>query len=73
MLTQSTKLMRKLLIGAAVATTFVAITPAFASPADDAEWDLAGWSAAQKAIAEQQAATQNNHVIHRSNQVGEAR
>jgi hypothetical protein len=34
MLTRNTKLVRKLLIGAAVATTFVAVTPALAGPAE---------------------------------------
>jgi hypothetical protein len=73
MLTQNMKLMRNLLIGAAVATTVVAVTPAFAGPAEEAAGDYAGWRAAEKAMAEQQAATQHSHVILRSNHVGEAR
>jgi hypothetical protein len=73
MLTRNTKLVRKLLIGAAVATTFVAVTPALAGPAEEAAQDYAGWRAAEKAMAAQQAAAQHGHVIHRSNRVGEAR
>ena len=68
MLTRNTKVMRKLLIGASVATTFVAVTPAFAGPAEEAAQDYAGWKAAREAAASQQAATQNRYVIHRSNQ-----
>ena len=73
MLTQNMKVMRNLLIGAAVATTVVAVAPAFAGPAEEAAQDYAGWRAAEKAMAEQQAATQHGHAIHRSNHVGEAR
>jgi hypothetical protein len=59
--------MKKVLI--ATAAAFIAASPAFAGPAEDAEWDYAGWRAAQKAAQEQQAPVHHNgHVIYRTNQ-----
>ena len=62
--------MKKVLIGTAAAIALIAVSPAFAGPAEDAEWDYAGWLAAQKA-AQQQVQHQvhhNGHVIYRTNQ-----
>ena len=67
---------KQLLFAAAAATMFVAISPAFANPALEAEWDYAGWRDAQAAAAQaarvsHQTVTRNGHVvIYRSNQVG---
>ena len=60
--------MNKVLIAAAAAIALIAVSPAFAGPAEDAEWDYAGWLAAQKA-AQQQVEHQvhHGHVIHRTN------
>jgi hypothetical protein len=57
--------MKKVLL-AAVATTIVAISPAFAGPSEDAAQDLEGWRAAEKAAAQTQAPTQHRHIIYRS-------
>ena len=64
MLTQHRKVMRKPLIGAAAATTFIAVAPAFANPAEEAEWDYAGWRAAQRVGVSQQTKMQKGPVIY---------
>ena len=62
--------MKKVLITSVAAAAFIAASPAFAGPADDAEWDYAGWRAATKAAQEQTQAPvhHNAHVIYRTNQ-----
>ena len=63
--------MNKVLIATAAAVAFIAASPAFAGPAEDAEWDYAGWLAATKAAQQEQAqvpAHRNVHVIHKTNQ-----
>jgi hypothetical protein len=70
MLTQHRKVMRKLLIGAAAATMFIAVAPAFANPAQEAEEDYEGWRAAQRAGVSQQTKMQNAPVKYRSHREG---
>jgi hypothetical protein len=57
------------LIATAAAIAFIAVSPAFSGPAEDAEWDYAGWLAVLKA-AQQQVDHQvhHGHVIYRTNQ-----
>jgi hypothetical protein len=62
--------MKKVLIATAAAVAFIAASPAFASPSEEAEWDYPGWRAATKAAQEQAQAPvhHNSHVIYRTNQ-----
>ena len=62
--------MKKVLIATAAAIAFIAASPAFAGPAEEAAWDFPGWLAAQKEAAQQQQAPvhHNGHVIYRTNQ-----
>jgi hypothetical protein len=61
--------MKKVLIATTAAIVFIAVSPAFAGPAEDAEWDYAGWRAAEKAAQQQvQHQVHNGHVIYRTNQ-----
>jgi hypothetical protein len=62
--------MKKVLLATLAATMFVVVSPAFAGPADDAEWDLQGWKAAREANPVQPVETQKGHVIYRSNPTG---
>jgi hypothetical protein len=61
--------MKKVLIATAVAIAFVAASPAFASPSEEAAWDYPGWLAAQKAAQQEQVPVHhyNGHVIYRTN------
>ena len=61
--------MKKVLIATAAAFAFIAASPAFAGPSEEAAWDYDGWRAAQKAAQQQQAPVHpNGHVIYRTNQ-----
>ena len=63
--------MKKVLIATAAAIAFIAASPAFAGPSEEAAWDYPGWLAAQKAAQQEQAqvpAHRNVHVIHKTNQ-----
>jgi len=61
--------MKKVLIATTAAIAFIAASPAFASPSEEAAGDYAGWLAAQKAAQQQQAPVHHNgHVIYRTNQ-----
>ena len=60
--------MKKVLIATAAAFAFIAVSPAFANPSEEAEGDYAGWLAATKAAQQEQAQVQHNgHVIYRTN------
>jgi hypothetical protein len=63
--------MKKVLIATAAAIAFIAASPAFAGPSEEAAWDYPGWLAAQKAAQQEQAQApvhHNGHVIYRTNQ-----
>jgi hypothetical protein len=62
--------MKKVLIASAAAIAFIAASPAFASPSEEAAADYPGWLAAQKAAQQEQAPVHhhNGHVIYRANQ-----
>ena len=61
--------MKKVLIATAAAIAFIAVSPAFAGPAEEAAGDYEGWRAAQKAALQEQAQVHHNgHVIYRTNQ-----
>ena len=61
--------MKKVLIATAAGVAFIAASPAFASPAEEAAGDYAGWRAAEKAAQQEQAHVHHNgHVIYRTNQ-----
>ena len=61
--------MKKVLIATAAAIAFIAASPAFASPSEEAAADYPGWLAAQQAAQEQaQVHHHNGHVIYRTNQ-----
>jgi hypothetical protein len=59
--------MKKVLLAAAVVTTFATLSPVFANPSEEAEWGYAGWRAAHKANTTQPAETRGGHVIYWSN------
>jgi hypothetical protein len=60
--------MKKVLIATAAAVAFIAASPAFAGPAEEAAWDFPGWLAAQKAAQQQAPVNHNGHVNYRTNQ-----
>ena len=62
--------MKKVLIATAAAVAFIAASPAFAGPSEEAAWDYPGWLAAQKAAQQDQAPVHhhNGHVIYRTSQ-----
>ena len=60
--------MKKVVIATAAAIAFIAASPAFAGPAEEAAWDYPGWLAAQKAAQQQAPVHHNGHVIYRTNQ-----
>ena len=59
----------KLLLAAAVVTTFIAVAPAFANPSYEAEQDYSGWCDAQRASVYQRTEIQNGPVSHRSHRM----
>jgi hypothetical protein len=62
--------MKNLLLAAAAATMAIAVTPAFASPADDAEWNLSTYPSAGVCHFVKEAVTaQNGRVIYQTVQV----
>jgi hypothetical protein len=61
--------MKKVLIATVAATIFAVVSPAFANPAYEAEWDYAGWRDAQQSIARQQVETRNSQLIYRPHRV----
>ena len=61
--------MKKVLFATVAATIFVAVSPAFANPSYEAEWDYAGWRDAQQSIAGQQVETRNTQLIYRPHRV----
>jgi hypothetical protein len=60
--------MKKVLFATA-ASIFVVVSPAFANPAYEAEWDYAGWRDAQQSSARQQVETRNSQLIYRPHRV----
>jgi uncharacterized protein YfaP (DUF2135 family) len=61
--------MKQVLIATAAAIAFIAASPAFAGPAEEAAGDYAGWRAAEKAAQQEQAQVHHSgHVIYRTNQ-----
>ena len=62
--------MKNLLLAAAAATLVIGAAPAFASPANDAEWDITPQApAAPCHFVRQAIRTQNGHVIYKMVQV----
>jgi hypothetical protein len=62
--------MKNLLLAAAAATMVIAISPAFAAPATDAEWDVTPIPTAPSChFVREAVATQNGHVVYRNVQV----
>jgi hypothetical protein len=59
--------MKKELFAAAAATIFIVVSPAFANPAYEAEWDYDGWKAARQSNA--QVETRNSQLIYRPHRV----
>ena len=62
--------MKKVLIATAAAIAFISVSPALASPSEEAAGDYAGWLAAQRAAQQEQAQVpvhHNGHVIYRTN------
>jgi len=62
--------MKNLLLAAAAATMVIAVSPAFASPANDAEWDLTPYPSTSTChFVREAVGTQNGHVIYQTVQV----
>jgi hypothetical protein len=62
--------MKNLLLAAAAATMLIAVSPAFASPATDAEWNLTPYpSPGTCHFVREAVTTQNGHVVYRDVQV----
>ena len=59
--------MKKVLFAAVTATIFVVVSPAFANPAYEAEWDYDGWKAARQSNA--QVETRDSQLIYRPHRV----
>ena len=56
----------KLLLAAAVVTTFISVAPALANPSYEAEEDYSGWRDAQRASVNQRTEIQNGPVSPRA-------
>ena len=62
--------MKNLLLAAAAATMVIAVSPAFASPADEAEWGVSIYpSPGTCHFVREAVTTQNGRVIYRDVQV----
>ena len=62
--------MKNLLLAAAAATMVIAVSPAFASPTDDAEWNVGPYPSASTCHFVREAVpTQNGHVTYQMVQV----
>ena len=62
--------MKKVIIATAAAIAFIAASPAFASPSEEAAGDYPGWLAAQRAAQQEQTQApvhHHGHVIYRTN------
>ena len=60
--------MKKVVMATAAAVAFIAASPAFAGPSEEAAADYPGWLAAQKAAQQEQAPVHHNgHVVYRTN------
>ena len=63
--------MKNLLLAAAAATLVIGAAPAFASPANDAEWDITPQAPAATCHFVREPVTMSNgHVVYREVQVG---